>query len=296
MATRAKPMLLCLRPYQQTSAKTRPPRAETRRRREGPGPAFGRDEDLPSRQDAKTAKKTGLDTLTLCDLGVFARNTIPCSILCETKPIRRSPAGIRGADCAKRTQFAGSARKGQVVCDKRVMTNGTCPGPGQNEANFRRRRAGRGPGDGDRGVLYKQSQFGEARPASGGRLCKTNPIRRKRQGGASSVWQKSYDELDLPVARAKRSQFPAGAARRDGWHRHPRRRRHPSCETKPICHGSASRVAGCQGRKGCLRWGQACETRRARQKLRDHKNCDKLLFCICLCLFWVDRPLPELIL
>jgi hypothetical protein len=45
--------------------------------RERPSAAFGRNQNLSSRQDAKGAKKTGAKTLPdLGDLGVFARDTI----------------------------------------------------------------------------------------------------------------------------------------------------------------------------------------------------------------------------
>jgi len=116
VATPARPALVCLRACQPTSAKTRPTRAEMRRRREGPSPTFGQEEDLPYRQDAKSAEKTGWDTLTLGDLGVFVRDTIPCSTSCETNPICATPtwkgAGWPARKCpaigdnhAKRSQF-----------------------------------------------------------------------------------------------------------------------------------------------------------------------------------------------
>jgi hypothetical protein len=137
---------------------------------------------------------------------------------CTNKANSEKPGRHPGADCAKRTQFAGSARKGQVVCGKRVMTNWTCPWPGQNEANFRQGQQDATAGIATRvaGGIHraKQSQFATDRPAE-------SPAARAAR--AASAGDK----------RAKQSQFPSVRPRRGIWNRQLR----AECGNPPPCAG-----------------------------------------------------------
>jgi len=147
------------------------------------------------------------------------------------------------------------------------MVNWTRRGPRQNRANSWRRCGGRGlanegrwcktnpiphgpggtrPGDGDRGLLYKQSQFVDSRdgnhgvlpwppplrpPAFLGPVVQTNPICHRRAGEAIAKAGGLDDATRTGANRAKQSQFPGGAGRGEAigaWDAGESR------ETKPI--------------------------------------------------------------
>jgi hypothetical protein len=117
----------------------------------------------------------------------------------HTKPICHRRAGktiakARGLDAAtpkgdkraKQSQFAPKCQTGQVLLGKGFMVIYTSTGPQQNKANSQRCRVERGPGNGGRAVLYKQSQFA-AEPQVGGWTARSMRAKRTqfaRQGRA----------------------------------------------------------------------------------------------------------------
>jgi hypothetical protein len=92
----------------------------------------------------------------------------------------------------------------------------------RNKANFPRvGRNGRGPARSPMPVPLGQSVRNKA-----------NCSRATRR--ASTVWKKSYVELDAQKASVKQSRFPHGQPWGEGRQGGPCRRWDPSCETKPI--------------------------------------------------------------
>jgi hypothetical protein len=124
---------------------------------------------------------------------------------------------------AKRSQFGDGrlASRGQSC-----KTNPICAGPGEDQGScdVREEEVGRGR------PTYEETPEGrgplcETNPISRGRAgraegrrgrsgrrrwvkaCETKPIPPERSEGASAVRKKSYDELELPRASEKQSQF-----------------------------------------------------------------------------------------
>jgi hypothetical protein len=145
-------------------------------------------------------------------------NPICRSQICETKPIPTTTSG--GAKAwwemtygESRTLWA-SAKQSQF---RRV---------GRTQRNFQRSRrwgtmrqtnpiCARGAGR----MWYKQSRFGEARPRSGSRLCKTNPI--SGDAGwdqAPTTWHEGQMRQTNPICRRRRrSAVGQRAGDRQKW-------------------------------------------------------------------------------
>jgi hypothetical protein len=70
-----------------------------------PGVAFSRNQNIVSRQDAKNAKKTLLQWPYLCDLGVFARNTIPWISISHARCFPKSSREKRQLATGERRMF-----------------------------------------------------------------------------------------------------------------------------------------------------------------------------------------------
>jgi hypothetical protein len=104
------------------------------------------------------------------------------------------------ADCAKQSQFPPRCQAGQRLARKGVMVNSTSGRLRQNKANFRLRRAGRGP-------------------RGGGIICETKPILRLRIADWVQTWSGTCETKPIWPGLG-RARFRADER----------------CETKPIRH------------------------------------------------------------
>jgi hypothetical protein len=143
-------------------------------------------------------------------------------------------------------------------------------------------------------ICRRREEWGEARQRRPGRrrwvrACETKPISPERSEGASTAREESYDELDLPRASEKQSQFAdtdsrwtragevtSGALARAHcakqtqsapdrqWRPLPRPQVLPALGTNVQNEANLPRTdsgARCQGRERCRHWGQTCKTK-----------------------------------
>jgi len=157
------------------------------------------------------------------------------------------PVRPASADCGKRSQSGRPARapEGGPGKTKPICGSQNIP-PFQFDADCAKRTqfAPERIGDGC-GLL------GPGGP-TGGQSCKTKPIPPDRQRGASALRERSYGELGMQKASAKRTQFAADGQGRPSPRPEaltlppvPEQMR----QTNPICPRIGARGVGRQGRK-----------------------------------------------
>jgi hypothetical protein len=204
---------------------------------------------------------------------------------CETKPISRGQAGRsegrQGHPCwsrwTKRCEtkpIAPKQRGGQVLCEKRVMTNWTRKRSRRNKANGRvdsKWARGGKPvlaagathcAKRSRSAAYQPEEVPAGRAISAAAAGASAPNKAncpRAMRKASTVWRTSYGELNPQRALAKQSQFAPGrwwagvgkAVRATGGTERAKQSQFPRAGRE------GESLQGCPDRR---RWAKACET------------------------------------